>query len=56
MPKKSTKKPKEKETEIEMKKKDFMKEHNKLIKLLNMGQKLIKEAKEQKKEMKKYKK
>lgn len=40
---------------ITMKKSDFVKEHKKLIKLLNQGQKLVKEAKEQKKELEKYK-
>jgi hemerythrin len=41
---------------ITMKKSDFVKEHKKLIKLLNQGQKLVKEAKEQKNELEKYKK
>jgi hypothetical protein len=41
---------------ITMTRKDFMKEHKKLIKLLNEGKKFVKEAKAQTKEMKKYKK
>lgn len=48
MPKKSSK-----EKNVEMKKKDFIKEHKKLIKLLETGKKFIKEANEQKKELKK---
>ena len=39
-----------------MTRKKFMKEHKKLIKLLNQGEKFVKEAKEQKKEVSKYKK
>ena len=39
---------------IVMKKSDFLKEHRKLIKLLNMGKKLVAEAEEQQAEMAKY--
>lgn len=50
MVKKNSKKNSKKK--IEMNKKDFVKEHKKLIKLLDVGKKLIKEANEQKKELK----
>lgn len=47
------KKNSKKKNKIEMDKKDFVKEHKKLIKLLNIGKKFVKEAKEQNKELKK---
>lgn len=42
-----------KQEDVKMKKSDFIKEHKKLIKLLDFGNNLVKEAKEQKKELKK---
>jgi len=42
-----------KKEDVKMKKSDFIKEHKKLIKLLDVGKKLVKEAKEQKKELNK---
>ncbi len=41
---------------ITMTRKDFLKEHKRLLKVLDLGKQLIKEANDQRKEVQKYKK